>query len=77
MSQNVQTLLNETNNLENVSLSAEALAAPGNIICTAWPTAKPLLEAVRDMVKNPIVKISITAIITLIDGIYKKNCQGA
>ncbi len=77
MAQNVQALLKEANNLENVSLSPEHLAAADNIICTAWPTAKPLLEAVRDMVKNPLVKISITAIITLIDGIYKKNCQPA
>ncbi len=64
MKHNVEAYLSEANELKNVSLSAEtAAAAPGNIICTAWPTAKPLLEAVRDMVKNPVVKVSITAII--------------
>lgn len=74
MSQDLAAYLSETNELNNVSLAADAAAIPGNIICTAWPTAKPLLEAVRDMVKNPIVKISISAIISLVDGIYKKNC---
>lgn len=43
--------------------------------CTVWPTAKPGLEMLRDLVKGAFVKVAISAVIAAGDAASSKLCK--
>jgi hypothetical protein len=62
-------------NADDLVLSASAGEADAtNNFCTIWPTAKPGLEMLRDLVKSPFVKVAISAVIAAGDAASSKIC---
>ena len=43
--------------------------------CEIWPTAKTALGLLRDMVKNPALKVVITTIIGVGDAVASRVCS--
>jgi hypothetical protein len=70
--------LNDLNNLENVSLDMDATSHNGErvteVFCDNWENSKKGLELVSAMVKNPIVKLIVSIVISVGDGIQQKIC---
>ena len=70
--------LKDLENLENVSLNLEAEHHNGekakDIFCEHWANSKKGLELVYTMVKNPVVKLIVTIVIAVGDGIQSKIC---
>ncbi len=79
MSTDLKALQGQIGNLDNISLDTSALKSlkADNVFCTSWPVAKNVLEAIKDMVKNPFVKAAITTVISLGDGLYAAKCKAA
>ena len=65
--------------LENISVDFEAKADGGtkakDIFCDKWDEAKVSLELIVMMVKNPIVKLLVTLVMAMGDGIQSKVCK--
>lgn len=66
-------------NLDNVSLDLEATKeSTGEKIkdtfCNDWGTARPVVENLVNLVKNPIVKLIINIVLSIGDGIKGKIC---
>ena len=63
-------------NAKAISLDKpEGEADATNNFCTVWPTAKPGLEMLRDLIKNPFVKVSISAVIAAGDAVSSRVCK--
>lgn len=60
----------------DISLSA-APAQGKEQFCKLWPTAKPALEHLRDLVKNPVVKTVIGTVIRTGDAVAGLVCNVA
>lgn len=64
--------------LENISIDFEAKAEGGSkakeIFCDKWDEARAALDLIVLMVKNPIVKLIVTLVIAVGDGIKTKVC---
>ena len=61
-------------NVDNISL--EQVASDGQSeLCKLWPNVKQGLQLLEALIKNPIVKVSIEAIIAAGDAIIGKICQ--
>jgi len=65
-------------NFKDISLNESAKIESGEnakqVFCNGWPVAKVTLTSIKAMVKNPIVKIMITAVIACGDAIQEKFC---
>jgi len=62
----------------NVSIDEQARLngrSAKDIFCSSWPAAKTALEAIRAIVKNPIVKTAVGIIIAAGDGLSNRICQ--
>lgn len=70
--------LKQLQNLDNVSIDMDAEHKKGerarDIFCENWANSKKGLELVYAMVKNPIVKMVVTIVIAVGDGIEGKIC---
>jgi len=58
-------------NADNISLTD---AANSSKLCAIWPEVKAGLQLLINVIKNPIVKLSIDAIIAAGDAITAKIC---
>jgi hypothetical protein len=71
--------LEKINKLENVSVNFNS-SVNGNdakaLFCQNWENAKLALSAIGAMVKNPAVKLVISIVISVGDGIKSKICTG-
>lgn len=45
------------------------------LFCEHWETAKSVLEALRDLLKNPIVKAIISTVIAAGDAVHSAICK--
>lgn len=65
-------------NLEDINLNEDVVLKGDqkakDVFCEFWPAAKKALEAIKEMVKNPFIKIVIGIIIKVGDAIYEKKC---
>ncbi len=61
--------------MKNVSFE-ENTEEKQNAFCGIWDTAKPALELMEAIIKNPIVKFVIGLIIQVGDRIKEKVCPG-
>jgi hypothetical protein len=61
-------------NVDNISLDETALAGQSEL-CKIWPTVNEGLQVLEGIIKNPIVKVSIEAIIAAGDAIIGKICK--
>jgi hypothetical protein len=68
---NTQEILS---NADNISLEEAALAGKSKL-CDIWPTVKEGLEILAGLIKNPVVKLTINAIIAAGDAIIGKICK--
>lgn len=71
--------LRDLDNLENVSLDFEVKDDKHrvrDIFCEHWAQSKKGLHLASLMVKNPIVKLIITIVMNIGDGISEKICGG-
>lgn len=61
---------------DDITLEQEGVAEAdgGKNFCTAWPLAKPGLEILRDIIKNPIAKAAIGIVISAGDAVSSKVC---
>lgn len=69
--------LNKLSNLENVSVDFNSTVKGKNaqsLFCENWDNAKVALGAIAAMVKNPVVKLVISIVISVGDGIKSKVC---
>jgi hypothetical protein len=69
--------LEKLSNLENVSVDFNSTVKGKNaksLFCENWDNAKLALGAIAAMVKNPVVKLVITIVISVGDGIRSKVC---
>jgi hypothetical protein len=60
-------------NFDNVSFE-ENTEEKQNAFCGIWETAKPALELLTTIIKNPIVKFVIGLVITVGDRVKEKVC---
>ena len=60
-------------NAGNISLE-QADAGVQSKLCSIWPTVKEGLEILSTVVKNPIVKVVISTVITAGDAIVGQVC---
>ena len=74
----MQNELKRLENLENVDLDFEVKLTDGArasvIFCEGWPHAKQVLEAIKEMSRSPFVKIAISTIVAVGEGIYNSRC---
>ena len=61
-------------NVDSISLDETALAGQSKL-CQLWPTVEEGLQVLEGLIKNPIVKVSIEAIIAAGDAIIGKICN--
>jgi hypothetical protein len=61
-------------NADSISLDETALVGQSKL-CQLWPTVKEGLQLLAALIKNPVVKISIEAIIAAGDAIIGKICK--
>jgi len=61
-------------NAENISLDQNSTHQPR--FCQLWPMGKQALEALREVVKNPIAKAAIGIVITAGDAVAGQICGG-
>lgn len=61
-------------NSDNISLEAVTTLDQRPRFCDIWPNAKTGLEMLRDLVKNPVVKVVIGTVIAAGDAIAGKIC---
>jgi len=71
--QNDEILLNAGDITLEQNAAADADASRN--FCTAWPLAKPGLEILRDLIKNPIAKAAIGIVISAGDAVSSRVCQ--
>lgn len=55
----------------------EAARGQNNRFCELWPSAKQGLVLLRDFIKNPIVKATVTVIISAGDAVSSQICGNA
>ncbi len=60
-------------NSADISLESISAAKSTNF-CTIWPNVKVGLELLRDLVKNPVVKATISIVIAAGDAVSKQVC---
>lgn len=64
---------------KNVSVDYEASMPDGarasDVLCQGWPAAKPILLAIVVVIKNPILKAVITALIKWAENLHQENCS--
>lgn len=59
----------------SADISLESISAERSInFCTIWPNVKVGLELLRDLVKNPVVKATISIVIAAGDAVSKQVC---
>ena len=59
-------------------IKADAAAAPQSIkdiFCNGWPVAKKVIDALINIVKNPIVKLVLQTVETIGDAAQKAFCH--
>lgn len=66
--------------MTNVSMDEEAIHEESgkpakHVFCNNWDNARIGLEAIRTIVKNPIVKVIVGMVITLGDSAKSKFCS--
>ncbi len=64
--------------LENISISKDAKLkgeSAKDIFCKNWGSARDALEAIRELVKNPVVKLIISILISTGDGLKSSICR--
>lgn len=75
---NLQQQVESIDKLEGISINAEAVTGTGqsakNVFCQSWPVAKTVLEAISNMIKNPMIKVSIGIIIRVGDAMHERIC---
>lgn len=73
-----QAELNKLADFEDISFDASATTADGKnakeVFCKGWPSAKAVLQSIAAIIKNPLVKIGIGAIVSAGDGLSAKIC---
>ncbi len=62
-------------NADSISLEPTALEGNQTELCKIWPVAKQALQILQGLVKNPVLKVIITTIITAGDAIIGKVCN--
>jgi hypothetical protein len=69
--------LEKLSKLENVSVDLNSSVkgkSAMSLFCENWDNAKLALSAIAAMVKNPVVKLIITIVVSVGDGIRSKVC---
>ncbi len=61
-------------NADSISLDQAALDGQSKL-CEIWPTVKEGLQILAEVIKNPVVKLTINAIIAAGDAIIGKICK--
>lgn len=63
--------LSRISKLEDISFDESSLTS--SKLCEHWPSGKTALQTLLMVVKNPVVKIVITSIIKLGDGLCSRS----
>lgn len=61
----------ENFNVDDESVDAKALAAAGSRFCELWPSVKEGLELLKTIIKKPVLRFAINALIKFGD----KQCD--
>jgi len=67
---NTQEILSNANNI-----SLETTTDAHSKLCDIWPTVKQGLQLLAEIIKNPIVKFTISGLIAAGDAIIGKICK--
>jgi hypothetical protein len=62
---------NIINNADDISLSS---AAGGHNFCDLWPGGRQALQALQEIIKNPVAKGAVGIVIAAGDAVSKKKC---
>jgi len=61
-------------NSQDISLESTASGTPK--FCELWPGGRQALQALQELIKNPIAKASVGIVIGAGNAVYSKKCGG-